>query len=308
LLDFTVDTPGASSGAKQQVHLFFNAFLSIPPFDIMGRMRLLDLTLPAPAENLALDEALLEEAETAAKPLETLRFWEPAQNVAVVGRSSRVETEVHTDACRELGIPVLRRISGGTAIVAGPGCLMYSLVLGYQNRPGLRAINQAHAFMLGTLARALNSLPPSPFGRGAGGEGNAACDPTPLTPILSRLLVPDVRCCGTSDLILETGLEALKFSGNSMRCRKRHFLYHGTILYNFPLDMISRCLKIPPRMPDYRDGRDHRAFVTNLPLSGECIRRALISAWNALELREDWPRELTARLVAEKYGNSQWNQ
>jgi len=244
----------------------------------MGRMRFLDLTLPLPAENLALDEALLEEAETAAEPLETLRFWEPAQIMAVVGRSSRIETEVHVAACRELGIPILRRISGGAAIVAGPGCLMYGLVLGYQNRHGLRAINQAHAFVLGTLAQAL-----APF-------------------------VPGVHCCGTSDLVLEAGSGSLKFSGNSIRCRKRHFLYHGTILYNFPLDVISRCLKIPPRMPEYRNGRDHRAFVTNLPLSGECIRRALISAWNAVEPIVDWPRELTARLAAEKYGNSQWNQ
>ena len=35
-------------------------------------MQYLDLTLPTAAENLALDEALLEEAETAATPIETL--------------------------------------------------------------------------------------------------------------------------------------------------------------------------------------------------------------------------------------------
>jgi lipoate-protein ligase A len=241
-------------------------------------MRLLDLTLPAPAENLALDEALLEEAETAAEPLETLRFWEPTQIMAVVGRSSRIESEVNLAACRELGIPVLRRISGGAAIVAGPGCLMYGLVLSYHNRPNLRAISLAHAFVLDTMAKALG-----PF-------------------------APGVHCCGTSDLVLETGLGSLKFSGNSMRCRKRHFLYHGTILYNFSLDVISRCLKIPPRMPEYRNGRDHRAFIMNLPVSGAWIRRALISAWNAVEPLVDWPRELTARLTAEKYGNPQWNQ
>jgi lipoate-protein ligase A len=194
--------------------------------------------------------------------------------MAVVGRSSYVDAEVHQDACRELGIPILRRVSGGAAIVTGPGCLMYALLLSYQNYPGLRVVNQAHAFVLETLANALAPL------------------------------APGVRYCGTSDL----ALDKMKFSGNSMRCRRRHFLYHGTILYNFPLDMISRCLKIPPRMPEYRNGRDHRAFVTNLPLSAACIRRALVSAWNAVEPLVDWPRELTARLAAEKYGNSQWNQ
>ncbi len=237
-------------------------------------MRILDLTLSTAAENLALDEALLEEAENAAQPQETLRFWEPRQNMVVVGRSSRVETEVHCEVCREVGIPILRRISGGAAIITGPGCLMYSLVLGYQNQPGLRAISQAHTFVLETLAKAL--LP----------------------------LVSGVHYQGTSDMAVGDR----KFSGNSMRCRRGHFLYHGTILYDFALELISRCLKTPPRMPDYREGRDHHRFVANLPAGAEAIRRALATAWNAIEPCDDWPRELTARLAREKYGNAEWNE
>ena len=83
-------------------------------------MRYLDLTLPTPAENLALDEALLEEAESAARPTETLRIWEPSEPMVVVGRSSQAGVEVRLDRCCELGIPVLRRTSGGAAIVTGP--------------------------------------------------------------------------------------------------------------------------------------------------------------------------------------------
>jgi len=49
-------------------------------------MRYLDLTLPTPAENLALDEALLEEAERAGRATETLRVWEPREPIVVVGR------------------------------------------------------------------------------------------------------------------------------------------------------------------------------------------------------------------------------
>jgi hypothetical protein len=184
------------------------------PLAIMNTMRLLDLTLPTPAENLALDEALLEEAETAAEPLETLRFWEPAQIMAVVGRSSRIETEVNLAACRELGIPILRRISGGAAIITGPGCLMYGLVLGYQNRHGLRAINQAHAFVLGTLAQALNSLLPSPdqpsvgARRGAGGEGGVE-----YTARIAIILSPPALTLSLSQR--ERGLLMLAFQTRS---------------------------------------------------------------------------------------------
>ena len=123
-------------------------------------MRYLDLTLPALAENLALDEALLEEAETAAQPVETLRLWEARQHAVVLGRSSRMAVEVRGDVCRDLHVPVLRRISGGAAVVVGPGCLMYAVVLSLRLRPQLRFIDQAHAQVLGTIAAALRPCVP----------------------------------------------------------------------------------------------------------------------------------------------------
>jgi lipoate-protein ligase A len=49
-------------------------------------MKLLDLTLPTPAENLALDEALLDAAEAGELPDEVLRLWEFPQAVVVIGR------------------------------------------------------------------------------------------------------------------------------------------------------------------------------------------------------------------------------
>jgi len=237
-------------------------------------MRYLDLTLPTAAENLALDEALLEVAEAAGRPAETLRFWEAAAPTVVVGRSSRLDDEVFRDVCRASGIPVLRRPSGGAAIVAGPGCLMYALVLSYQKRPELRPLENAHHFVLGTIVSALERLRPG------------------------------VHCAGTSDLAVDTK----KFSGNSARCHRTHFLYHGTLLYEFPLVQIERFLKHPPRTPDYRDGRNHAIFVTNLHVPAEAIRRAMSQVWDAAEPYADWPRELTARLAAEKYSQASWNE
>jgi lipoate-protein ligase A len=237
-------------------------------------MRYLDLTLPTPAENLALDEALLEEAELAGRPAETLRLWEPPGLMVVVGRSSRIDDEVHREFCLDSGIPILRRPSGGAAVVAGPGCLMYALVLSYELRPEMRMIDRAHRLVLGRIAAAL------------------------------RPLAPGVTCRGTSDLAIGD----LKFSGNSVRCKRDHLLYHGTLLYDFPLELVDQCLKMPPRQPDYRNGRPHRAFVANLPLPAEGIRRALGTAWEANEAYSVWPRDATARLAAEEYGNPKWNE
>ena len=45
----------------------------------------------------------------------------------------------------------------------------------------------------------------------------------------------------------------------------------------------------------------------NLPLTAGVIRQALVTAWDAGEPCRDWPRERTARLVAEKYSRPEWN-
>ena len=100
---------------------------------------------------------------------------------------------------------------------------------------------------------------------------------------------------GISDLAI--GPEGRKFSGNSIRMKRQHLLYHGTILYDFALGLIEECLAIPPRMPEYRGGRTHEAFVTNLSLAPAVIRRVLVTAWDAREPCEDWPRERTAQLA-----------
>jgi lipoate---protein ligase len=249
-------------------------------------MKLLDLTLETPEENLALDEALLESAEAAAAQInpatgnecaidrDVLRLWEPKQFVVVVGNSSRLEDEVELDACARTEVLVLRRPSGGAAIVTGPGCLMYSLILSYSNRPQLKSIEQAHRFVLETIAAAL------------------------------RPLVPSIRRAGISDLAMGNH----KFSGNSLRCKRGHLLYHGTLLHQFPLHRIGELLKMPPREPDYRQHRRHGEFVANLPLDALALRQLLKSGFKADEILRDWPRTLTTQLAAEKYSSTDWNR
>jgi lipoate-protein ligase A len=241
-------------------------------------MRLLDLTLETPAENLALDEALLDAAEQTrgSSNAEVLRLWEGRQIFVVAGSSSRLAEEVNLDACRARGIPVLRRASGGATIVAGPGCLMYAVVVGYRDRSHLRDIGEAHQFVLGAIAKAL------------------------------RPSVPEVRQAGISDLVV--GAPQLKFSGNSLRCKRGHFLYHGTLLYNFPLDEIPAFLKMPARQPAYRQARSHGDFLTNLPLEPEAVRQALIEAFDARQPCTNWPRQLTWKLASDKYCRFEWNE
>src|SRR4051794_35022284 len=91
-------------------------------------MRFLDLTLPGAAENLALDEALLLEAE-AGRAGEVLRVWEWPRPAVVLGSGCRLAEDVDEEACRRDGVPVLRRASGGGTVLLGPGSLCFGLVL-----------------------------------------------------------------------------------------------------------------------------------------------------------------------------------
>ena len=66
-------------------------------------------------------------------------MWESSEVAVVLGRSSQIAREANVDACRADNIPILRRCSGGCAVVIGPGCLMYSVLLSYERRPRLAA-------------------------------------------------------------------------------------------------------------------------------------------------------------------------
>jgi lipoate---protein ligase len=246
-------------------------------------MQRFDRTLPTPAQNLAFDEALLEWAEKGAADGEFLRLWESSQPMVVVGRSSRVAKEVNEPFCRQEGIPILRRSSGGAAIVTGPGCLMYALVLSYAVRPELKDITRAHSFILKQLTASLG-------------------------PLLSH--AGTITCAGTSDLALRDEKDtanARKFSGNSLRVKRTHLLYHGTLLYAFDLGLIEKCLRTAPRQPEYRKAREHGEFVTNVAATREQLVDAVIAAFPMASAPSNVPEAAVEKLVAERFGNDRWN-
>jgi lipoate-protein ligase A len=236
-------------------------------------MKLLHLTLDSPAENLALDEALLETAELSERFPEVLRIWEPLAPLTVVGRSSPVETEVNLEFCRSLDIPILRRCSGGQTIVTGPGCLMYAVLLDYRLRPELRMLENAHQFVMAHMQTAIQGLG-----------------------------MP-VEQSGTSDLTLG----GRKFSGNSLRCKRNWLVYHGTLLCDFDVELIAKCLGKPIRQPEYRQHRSHLEFLTQLPTTTAILANAIQTQWSANAPLKTWPQSMTRQLAEEKYSRQQWN-
>ena len=197
-----------------------------------------------PAENLALDGALFRQMESG-DAIETVRIWESSRTAVVVAELGSISQQVHVQSCRENDVPIIRRSSGGGAVVIGPGCLSFSLVLSMEKHPELCGVANSYALI--------------------------------LTRIISSLGVHGLAVRGISDLAIGDR----KISGNSQRRGRRALLHHGTILYDFDLSLMDCYLKDPPRQPLYRSGRSHQAFVTNVPLTRSAVEQGILRCFPA---------------------------
>ncbi|PYJ97814.1 MAG: lipoate--protein ligase family protein [Verrucomicrobia bacterium] len=255
-------------------------------------MKYLDLTFPTPQENLACDEALLDWCDAGDGP-EVLRFWEPQQHFVAVGYSNRVAREVNVAACQELGIPILRRCSGGGTVLQGPGCLNYSLILRMDSDLALQTVTSTNRFVMERNRAALE-----PLLTRSSRLKEALSSNFQLSTFNFQLSVR-----GHTDLAIGDR----KFSGNAQRRRRRAVLFHGSFLLDFDLALIERVLRMPSKQPDYRRSRSHGEFLMNWNVSAKEVKAALRQAWRAIGELKGFPREQTQKLVLEKYSNEAWN-
>lgn len=239
-------------------------------------MRLIDYSADDPAQNLALDEALLNEAETG-NAGEALRFWESPIPFVVLGLTQGVREEVREEACAADGVPILRRCSAGGCVLQQEGCLNFSLILDRQLDPNLSGIRSSYESILGKVVEALGSLE------------------------------VEAKLTGISDL----AVAGRKISGNAQRRRKRFILHQGTLLYGADLSLCGRYLKEPSKRPEYRAGRSHAEFLVNLPCEAAGLKGALGRVFLAAG-NDSRPSEVELeqmlRLVSKKYGCEAWNR
>ena len=236
-------------------------------------MKCCDLTLASPVENLACDEVLLDLSEAGSWEA-TLRFWEPSHYFVVVGYGNHVDVEVNRDFCHRHDIPVLRRFSGGGAVLQGPGCLNYSVILPIASAEELSGIAGTNNYILRRHRQALEALLRAP-----------------------------VEKQGHTDLTVG----GLKFSGNAQRRRKDYLLFHGSFLLHVDIGLIEKALHLPSHQPEYRLNRSHCDFLMNLKIPAQLLKTALIKAWGADEPVERVPLDEITLLARRKYCQDSWN-
>lgn len=190
-------------------------------------MRVIDLTFKSPYENIEYDEKLLNLAEeNDTGPI--LRFWESMGYFVCLGLLDKEENSIFKEACDKDHIPVVKRNSGGGTVVLGPGCLTYVLILPKEKQ--FIEVRKSYHHILSTVCNALQKI------------GYKA----------------EIK--GVFDITIENK----KIGGSAQLRKKRYFLHHGTILYNFNINLISRYLKKPERKPKYRGNRSHKDFLFSL--------------------------------------------
>jgi len=176
----------------------------------MASWRLLDTPPLAAADNMALDETLLELRGEGKSP-DTIRFLQFSPRAVLVGYHQSVSEEIRLPYCREHGIHVNRRVTGGGAVFFDESQLGWEVVC-------------AKSFFNVSI----------PDGR----LFKTLCQP--VVAALERLgIQADFR--PRNDI--EVG--GRKISGTGGTDSGEAFLFQGTMLVDFDVDTMLKALRIP---------------------------------------------------------------
>ncbi|MGH8279042.1 MAG: lipoate--protein ligase family protein [Gammaproteobacteria bacterium] len=110
-----------------------------------------------PYMQMALDEVLTD-AVGAGRRTPTLRIWQWAKPVVIIGRYQSLKNEVDPEAARRYGITVVRRITGGGAIFSEPeDTFAYSVYAPEALVRGM-SFQESYEFMDAWVIEALRSM------------------------------------------------------------------------------------------------------------------------------------------------------
>ncbi|HLX62635.1 MAG TPA: biotin/lipoate A/B protein ligase family protein [Planctomycetota bacterium] len=249
-------------------------------------LRLLIFNAPNPAVDLALEEAIQLCVEEKASP-NTWRLWQAVQPALILGTGQEHAREANLENVRAENVPLLRRHSGGGAVVIGPGVINYSAFYRFADLPGSETIR-------GAMYAALK----------------------PLTALLESWGLR-VKEAGLSDLaVLGADGTLRKIAGNSQARKRRSVVVHGTLLADPDWARMERLLKFPSMPPEYRAGRGHRGFLTSLkecgvPFDFETFAQELAKHLPSDIMVERSPSadelKRAKQLLDEKYSRDEWN-
>ncbi len=174
----------------------------------MQTWRILDTGKRTAAENMCLDEAILEARSQGIVP-NTLRFLQFRPHCALVGFHQSVEQEIRQEYCRQFDIDINRRVTGGGAIYFGEDALGWELIAG---------------------------------------KDVASRDILTLYRTLSEAAVSGLKSLGVDAAfrpVNDIEVRGRKISGTGGTEVREAFLFQGTLLIDLDVQVMLRALRIP---------------------------------------------------------------
>ncbi|MCL6591370.1 MAG: lipoate--protein ligase family protein [Firmicutes bacterium] len=194
----------------------------------MTKWRFLNTGFNNGAFNMAVDEAIMHfVAQGSAPP--TLRFygWKPP--AISLGFFQKVEREIDLAACEQLGISVVRRSTGGRAILH-ENELTYSILLG-ENYPGLPpSISESYKLLSSGLLAGFILL-------GVKAELAPANKVKPANA--------SSPACFDALSTYEISVNGKKIAGSAQIRKGGALLQHGSIINDLDADKFFACLAFP---------------------------------------------------------------
>ena len=250
---------------------------------VLKEWRLLDTGHMTAAENMALDDTLLELKGQRKSP-DTIRFLRFSPPTVLVGYHQAVSEEIRESFCSENGIDINRRITGGGAIFFD------------ENQIGWEAICDKDFFDM--------EIPNQRLFR-------ALCEP--VVNALDRMGL-DASFRPRNDI----EIDGRKISGTGGTESDRAFFFQGTMLVDFDVDTMLKSLRIPVEKLKAKevDSVKERVTCLNWELgytpSSEDIKKAIIKGFEECLDIKLMPSGLTPDeegLFKEKlkyYSSSEW--
>ena len=236
------------------------------------KIRTLETGFNPAATNMAIDEALMETVGEV--PILRIYGWLPA--AVSIGYFQSMNEEVNFAKCREIGVDVVRRLTGGGAVLHE--CeLTYSFI----SREYPKNIMESYRWICDAIVMSINRL---------GFDANFV----PLNDIV---------------------IAGKKVSGNAQTRRNGVLLQHGTILLGVDVNKMFSVLKVPSEKLRDKIIKDAKERVTSLARTtfddmATSLKTSFAAKFESKLITDALTTKeiVRARWLAEqKYSSKEWN-
>ena len=184
------------------------------------KWRLVPLAARSGAWNMAIDETLLVVCGKNRQPVLRFYTWEPP--AVTIGRHQRMQNAVSLEACRKNNIEVIRRITGGRAVLHHHE-LTYCVIVPEEHLPQPVTVAQSYKLIADCLVKGLRRF-------GINAEATL-----PETMIGRKN--SSVTSCFETLSVYEINIGGKKLAGSAQARKNGIILQHGSLLLDMDIEL-----------------------------------------------------------------------